>query len=110
MSEKEAVKVDSRESSFLDFVEIAHRDLFYKTEVFAYALDDARSRGFETYLSRVHEYTQGSALVDSENRSFTKRVVLMCSADYLGLACHRAVVRAAQQATDRFGTSVSSVP
>lgn len=103
-------KVDSRETGLSDFVDFAHPDLFHKTQAFARFLEDGRARGYETYVRRVSRYDGGSALIEGEDGSVQKQVVMMCSADYLGLAHHPQVLAAAQEAIGRFGASVCSVP
>ena len=103
-------KVDSRETGLSDFVDFAHPDLFHKTRAFARFLEDGRARGFFTYVRHVSRYDGGSALIEGEDGEPQKQVVMMCSADYLGLAHHPQVLAAAQEAIDRFGASVCSVP
>ncbi len=102
--------VDSRETGLSDFVDFAHPDLFHKARAFARFLADGRPRGYDTYVHRVSHYAGGSAVIDGEDRASQQRVVMMCSADYLGLAHHPGVLGAAKQAIDRFGASVCSVP
>lgn len=102
---------DSREMGLVDFLDAPSDDLFEKARRFAGFISDARSRGHsETYLRPVRRYEGGSAVVDGGDNLEEHRVVVMCSADYLGLAHDPSVVRAAKDALDAFGTSVSSVP
>lgn len=103
-------KVDSRETGLSDYVDFAHPDLFHKTQMFKPFLKDLRTRNHETYIRRISQYVGGSALIEGENGSAHKEVVMMCSADYLGLAHHPQVLATAQKAIDNFGVSVCSVP
>ena len=103
-------KMDSRETGLSDFVDFAHPDLFHKTRVFARFLEDVRARGYETYFRRVSRYERGSALIECKDHGAGKWVVMMCSTDYLWLARHPEVLAAAQEAIERFGASVCSVP
>jgi len=82
----ESLPVDSRETGLSDFVDFAHPDLFHKAHAFAQFLRDGRARGYDTYVHRVSQYAGGSAVIDGEDRSLQQQVVMMCSADYLGLA------------------------
>jgi 8-amino-7-oxononanoate synthase len=103
-------QIDSRKTGLSDFVDFAHPDLFHKAHAFAQFLRDGRARGYDTYVHRVSKYTGGCAVVDSEDRTSQQQVVMMCSADYLGLAQHPQVLAAAQKAINQYGASVCSVP
>jgi len=103
-------RIDSREMGLADFLDSAHPDLFYKTSAFARFMEDVRARGHDTYVRHVSRYEGGSATIDGEDRSSQQRVVMMCSADYLGLTRHPQVLAAAQKAIDQYGASVCSVP
>lgn len=103
-------RVDSRHTSLSDFTDFAHPDLFHKAGMFAKFLEDGRQRGYETYVHRVQQYTGGSAILDGEDRLSKHRAVMMCSADYLGLARNPKVLAGAKQAIEEFGSSVCSVP
>lgn len=101
---------DSDDNRLIDFMHLASPDLFAKTALFAKVLSGGRARGFASHLCPVLEYRGGRALVDGGEALGCREVVVMCSADYLGLARHPDVVRAAIEALRSFGANVASVP
>ena len=62
-------------------------------------LQRLRDQGLYRQLRTVEECAPGRALVDG------REALLLCSNNYLGLADHPALKRAAQRATERWGTS-----
>jgi len=63
---------------------------------------DIRAAGTYRYLRRVESSPDSYVTVDG------KRVMLLCSNDYLGLATEPSVIAAAAAATRRFGTSAGA--
>jgi len=105
-----AEKIDSLEKNLSDFVDIAHPDLFHKTNAFAQFMRVGRARGYDTYVHRVSKYIGGCAVIDGTDYSAQQQGVMMASADYLGLSKHPEVLAAAQKAVEQYGASVCSVP
>ena len=106
----QSVKADIRERRSTDFTDVAHPDLFHKTLQFEHFLRNLRAQGHEPYRHHVQDYAGGNAVVDGEDRFSKQHVVMMCSADYLGLARRPEVLAGAKNALERFGSSMCSVP
>ena len=66
---------------------------------FAAHLERLRRQGLYRQLRTVEECAPGRAVVDG------REALILCSNNYLGLADHPALKRAAQRATERWGTS-----
>ena len=85
-------------------------DIFSRAAGFAEFVKDGRSRGDDVYSMPVIEYRGGRALVDGGSHYGKKEVVVMCSADYLGLAHHQDIIESGINALKEYGTNVASVP
>jgi len=85
-------------------------DLFAKVRKLAVNIDEEYAHRHQSPLWAVREYHAGRAIIEDRLNSGCREVVVMCSADYLGLARHPLVVAAAIRATESLGTSVNSVP
>jgi len=85
-------------------------DIFSRAAGFAEFVKDGRSRGDDVYSMPVIEYRGGRALVDGGTHYGKKEVVVMCSADYLGLAHHPDIIESGINALKKYGTNVASVP
>ena len=101
--------MDSDKFSLTDFVSVQSPDLFKKGLAFAEFLKDVRIKGLEApYLCpSISRRDNRVRILDAEGE---REVILMCSANYLGLASHYSVVSAAKAALDQYGASVCAVP
>ncbi len=102
--------VDSRITSLTDYIRVDSSDLLAKTSRFQSFVSDGRARDLEKYLLRYIEFNGGRASVQDSRTGTIYDVKVYCSADYLDLGRDHRVIQAACEATERFGTSVSSVP
>jgi len=85
-------------------------DIFSKVSVFAEFAKEGRSKGDDVYSMPVVEYNGGHAVVDGGEHYGKKDVVVMCSADYLGLAHHPNIIESGINSLRKYGTNVASVP
>jgi len=86
------------------------KDLFSKISGFTQFAREGRNKGDDVYYMPVIEYRQGRASVDAGEHHGKKDVVVMCSADYLALAHHPAIIESGISALSKYGTNVASVP
>lgn len=98
------------EGFFLKHKSIQAIDLFNKSADFAKFVQEKRACGNDVYSLPVLEYRGGRALVDGGKIHGTREVVVMCSADYLGLAHHPDIIASGIRALENYGTNVGSVP
>lgn len=101
--------MDSDRFSLTDFVSLRSEDLFSKVHAFNECISDFGKKGYEdAYLRQIIK--AGSSRVSILDGDKAKEVIIMCSANYLGLANHPRLIAASKDALDKYGASVSSVP
>lgn len=103
------VMVNSDKHSLADFVSLKSADLFHKAEAFSEFLHDARKKGYTSpYLQNAVSPSSGRIRIVENNKE--REVIQMNTANYLGLASHPKVVKAAHDALEQYGTSMCGVP
>jgi 8-amino-7-oxononanoate synthase len=84
-------------------------DLFHKAEAFSEFLQDVRRKGYVSpYLQNAVSPSSGRIRIVENNKE--REVIQMNTANYLGLASHPKVVKAAHDALEQYGTSMCGVP
>lgn len=102
--------INSDNNSLADFTEISNTDLFTKTKSFWEAIQDMTKKGFNTYARPLTSSCRNRVLVWDERTGKTREMIMMGSNNYLGLTSHPRVIKAAKEATERYGVGAGSVP
>ncbi|MCX7014280.1 MAG: hypothetical protein NTW86_17300, partial [Candidatus Sumerlaeota bacterium] len=104
-----AAMVNSDKHSLADFMSLKSADLFHKADAFSEFLHDARGKGYTSpYLQNAVSPSSGRIRIVENNKE--REVIQMNTANYLGLASHPKVVKAAHDALEQYGTSMCGVP
>lgn len=100
------------ETSLVDLLRAREQgiDVRQAAEFFHTSLAQFEATGNNLYGRTLLDPTDAEADVHYPRESFTRRMIVLASNNYLGLASHPRVIAAAQQAAARYGTGSGSSP
>src|SRR5262245_36482757 len=100
------------ESSLADVLRARDDGVDFRTaaSMFAGALEHFESKGHSLYRRMLLQPSDAEALVDYPREAGERRMIILASNNYLGLASHPHVIRAACEAAVNFGTGAGSSP
>lgn len=78
--------------------------------MFASAVEHFEAKGHNLYRRMLLEPSDAEALVDYSRESFERRMIMLASNNYLGLANHPRVIEAACEAAHLYGAGAGSSP
>jgi glycine C-acetyltransferase len=96
--------INSDNLSLADFVEISDKDLFAKTKLFWEFMEDIVQKGFDNYRVPLLSACKNRIVVFDKRIGKEKEMIMMGSCNYLGLATHPKVLKAAKEAIRKYGT------
>jgi glycine C-acetyltransferase len=85
-------------------------DFRIAASMFAGAVEHFESKGHNLYRRMLLGPSDSEALVDYPREDIQRRMIMLASNNYLGLASHPHVIRAACEAAVNFGTGAGSSP
>lgn len=103
---------DNEEMSLVEVLRARENGVDFRTaaSMFAGAVDHFESKGHNLYRRMLLEPSDAEALVDYPHEAGERRMIMLASNNYLGLASHPKVIEAACQAARMYGAGAGSSP
>ena len=103
-------KINSDNFTLVDFLKVSGDDLFMKTKPVWGYIEDMKQKGFYTYRRPLLSACRNRVVIFDETTGKEREMIMMGSNNYLGLTAHPKVIRAAEEAIEKYGTGAGSVP
>lgn len=112
ISDSNASTESNEGASLVDILRARENGVDFRTAagMFASALEDVESKGHNLYRRMLLEPSDAEALVDYPREAGERRMIMLASNNYLGLASHPKVIEAACQAAAMYGAGSGSSP
>lgn len=112
ISDSNAATESNEGASLVDILRARENGVDFRTAagMFANALEDVESKGHNPYRRMLLEPSDAEALVDYPREAGERRMIMLASNNYLGLASHPKVIEAACQAAAMYGAGSGSSP
>jgi glycine C-acetyltransferase len=102
--------INSDDHTLFDVLGVSGKDLFIKTKpVWAY-IKDMKQKGYHTYRRPLLSASRNRVVVFDERIGKEREMIMMGSNNYLGLSAHPKIVKAAEEAIEKYGVGSGSVP
>ncbi len=106
----EKEEINSDYCTLFDVLGKSGKDLFEKTKpVWAY-INDMKRKGYHTYRRPLLSPSGNRVIVFDEMTGKEREMIMLGSNNYLGLSAHPKVIKAAEEAIERYGVGAGSVP
>jgi glycine C-acetyltransferase len=102
--------INSDDYTLFDFLKVSGKDLFDKTRPVWAWIEDMKKKGFYTYRRPLLSESGNRAIVFDDVTGKEREMIMMGSNNYLGLATHPKVIKAARDAAEKYGVGAVSAP
>ncbi|HEX3036881.1 MAG TPA: aminotransferase class I/II-fold pyridoxal phosphate-dependent enzyme [Thermodesulfobacteriota bacterium] len=96
-------RINSDNFGLADFKESSDKDLFAKTKIFWDFIKDTVQKDFNYYRMPFSSACKNRTVVFDEGAGRERELIMMGSCNYLGLATHPKVIKAALDAIEKYG-------
>jgi glycine C-acetyltransferase len=102
--------INSDDLTLIDFLKVSGDDLFMKTKPLWEYVEDIKQKGFYTYRRPLLSACRNRVAIFDELTGKEREMIMMGSNNYLGLTAHPRVMKAAEEAVEKYGVGAASAP